>query len=323
METWNAGDHHPPGRSRPRHRRAVGRDHRSRACSPHGWATVSTSMSAPEGPAPSSTTASPSTFWSTRSSPRRELSFTWWEPGDPTSQTGSSSRSAPTTTARAGSRSPRRCLPASLRRGRATRRRHDALGGARAVAVGLHGGRRARQVSALDDVFGALADPTRRALFERLLQARPGHRDPSRGRLAAHAPGRRQAPPGARRGRPRDLSPRRSRGALPGDSPTVGGGARLVDRVQRSMGPTSRAPARRRSGRHGQDGRVDAVEAGDVVGQDGRALLRISPAVCSASISWLHGHVESLCGKSLAHISRRQFMSSAWRNADQSSWNVA
>ena len=34
------------------------------------------------------------------------------------------------------------------------------------------------------------------------------------------------------------------------------------------------------------------------------------------------GQVESLCGKSLAHINRRQFMSLACENAVQSSWKV-
>ena len=45
-------------------------------------------------------------------------------------------------------------------------------------------------------------------------------------------------------------------------------------------------------------------------------------AACFASISCESGHVESLCGKSFAHISRRTFMRSFTWKATQSSWNV-
>ena len=42
----------------------------------------------------------------------------------------------------------------------------------------------------------------------------------------------------------------------------------------------------------------------------------------SASIACDHGQVESLCGKSFAHMSRRQFIRLAVLKATQSSWNV-
>ena len=67
---------------------------------------------------------------------------------------------------------------------------------------------------------------------------------------------------------------------------------------------------------------IDLVERGNVIAQDGLALFGLSDLHCSASISWDHGQVESECGKSLAHISRRQFIWSADRNATQSSWKV-
>lgn len=41
------------------------------------------------------------------------------------------------------------------------------------MPVGVHDGVRPRAVSALDDLFGALADPTRRALLERLMRSGP------------------------------------------------------------------------------------------------------------------------------------------------------
>ena len=75
------------------------------------------------------------------------------------------------------------------------------MGSVRAAAVGVHGRRRVRAVSALDDLFSALSDPTRRALFDRLLRDGPD----TATRLArahdAHAAGGRQASPGAGRGR--------------------------------------------------------------------------------------------------------------------------
>jgi DNA-binding transcriptional ArsR family regulator len=55
--------------------------------------------------------------------------------------------------------------------------------------VGLHDGDRAGAVSALDDLFGALSDPTRRALFERLLKQGPD----TATRLAEHTTLSRQA----------------------------------------------------------------------------------------------------------------------------------
>ena len=41
------------------------------------------------------------------------------------------------------------------------------------MPVGLHDGVRTGTVSALDELFGALADPTRRALLERLMRSGP------------------------------------------------------------------------------------------------------------------------------------------------------
>jgi len=48
----------------------------------------------------------------------------------------------------------------------------------------------------------------------------------------------------------------------------------------------------------------------------------VSAPVCSASSSCDHGQVESLCGKSFAHMSRRQFIMPTLRKATQSSWKV-
>jgi len=53
----------------------------------------------------------------------------------------------------------------------------------------MHGRRRAGAVSALDDLFSALSDPTRRALFERLLRDGPD----TATRLAEHTTLTRQA----------------------------------------------------------------------------------------------------------------------------------
>ena len=53
-----------------------------------------------------------------------------------------------------------------------------------------------------------------------------------------------------------------------------------------------------------------------------RFCSAVRSVLCSASISCDHGQVESLCGKSLAHIRRRQFIRLAVLNATQSSWNV-
>ena len=55
--------------------------------------------------------------------------------------------------------------------------------------MGLHGGCRVDAVSALDDLFGALSDPTRRALMQRLMQNGPD----TATRLAADLPLTRQA----------------------------------------------------------------------------------------------------------------------------------
>ena len=68
---------------------------------------------------------------------------------------------------------------------------------------------------------------------------------------------------------------------------------------------------------------VEAVELGHVVVQDAALLvLGRGRPVCSASISWDHGQVESQCGKSLAHISRSTFIRWVILNATQSSWKV-
>ena len=63
------------------------------------------------------------------------------------------------------------------------------MGYVRASAVGVHGRRRVRAVSALDDLFSALSDPTRRALFDRLLRDGPD----TATRLAQHTTLTRQA----------------------------------------------------------------------------------------------------------------------------------
>ena len=55
--------------------------------------------------------------------------------------------------------------------------------------MGLHGGARVDAVSALDDLFGALSDPTRRALMQRLKQNGPD----TATRLAVDLPLTRQA----------------------------------------------------------------------------------------------------------------------------------
>ena len=52
---------------------------------------------------------------------------------------------------------------------------------------------------------------------------------------------------------------------------------------------------------------LEAVQLGDVVVEDRSRSAGLRCAVCSASTSCDHGHVESLCGKSFAHMSRRQF----------------
>jgi DNA-binding transcriptional ArsR family regulator len=53
----------------------------------------------------------------------------------------------------------------------------------------MHGSLRARAVNALDDLFGALSDPTRRMLFERLVRDGPD----TATRLAEHTTLTRQA----------------------------------------------------------------------------------------------------------------------------------
>ena len=63
------------------------------------------------------------------------------------------------------------------------------MGAVRAAVVGLHGRSRVGAVSALDDLFSALSDPTRRALFERLLRDGPD----TATRLAQHTTLTRQA----------------------------------------------------------------------------------------------------------------------------------
>ena len=63
------------------------------------------------------------------------------------------------------------------------------MGSVRALAVGVHGRCRAGAVSALDDLFSALSDPTRRALFDRLLRDGPD----TATRLAEHTTLTRQA----------------------------------------------------------------------------------------------------------------------------------
>jgi DNA-binding transcriptional ArsR family regulator len=63
------------------------------------------------------------------------------------------------------------------------------MGSVCVVAVGVHGRRRVRAVSALDDLFSALSDPTRRALFDRLLRDGPD----TATRLAQHTALTRQA----------------------------------------------------------------------------------------------------------------------------------
>jgi DNA-binding transcriptional ArsR family regulator len=55
--------------------------------------------------------------------------------------------------------------------------------------MGLHSGARVDAVSALDDLFGALSDPTRRALLQRLMHNGPD----TATRLAADLPLTRQA----------------------------------------------------------------------------------------------------------------------------------
>ena len=62
---------------------------------------------------------------------------------------------------------------------------------------------RARVSDSLDDVLGALADPTRRSLYERLAAQGPEHRDEPGAWPARHTPGRGQAPAGAGRCRAR------------------------------------------------------------------------------------------------------------------------
>ena len=58
-----------------------------------------------------------------------------------------------------------------------------------ACSVGLHDGGRSRAVSALDDLFGAFSDPTRRELIQRLMQQGPD----TATRLAEHTTLTRQA----------------------------------------------------------------------------------------------------------------------------------
>ena len=63
----------------------------------------------------------------------------------------------------------------------------------------------------------------------------------------------------------------------------------------------------------------DTVSATEAVRQWAEAYVDFA---AGEKRSWLHGQVESLCGKSFAHISRRQFIRFAVLNATQSSWNV-
>ena len=115
-----------------------------------------------------------------------------------------------------------------------------AVGSVRAAAVGVHGRRRVRAVSALDDLFSALSDPTRRALFDRLLRNGPD----TATRLAQHTTLTRQAvvkhlqalvdaglAESERIG---------SRGPLRGDARAVGDRRGMAHRVEPRMGPARR-----------------------------------------------------------------------------------
>jgi len=56
--------------------------------------------------------------------------------------------------------------------------------------------------------------------------------------------------------------------------------------------------------------------------EDEAQLLRVRWAACLARSSCERGHVESLCGKSLAQSNRRMLHRSFTWKATQSSWKV-
>ena len=94
----------------------------------------------------------------------------------------------------------------------------------------------------LDALFGALADPTRRAIVVDLVRHGPRSATRLAAGRAAHPPGRRQAPPGAGGGRPRHVAARRPRGAVPGDARAARRRRRLAARRRRHLGPADRPP---------------------------------------------------------------------------------
>ena len=95
----------------------------------------------------------------------------------------------------------------------------------------------------LDELFAVLADPTRRAVLERLVHDGPQTATTLADALPDDPPGDRQAPARARRRRPRRARARRPRGALRRDDGAPRRRRRLAARHQPALGPPARPPA--------------------------------------------------------------------------------